>query len=96
MRLAVATVGLVEPIGIELFQGKGDSVRVGYFPETGGFFIDRIAHNSLFAGSAERHSARRVLTDSNIAMEIWTDGSTIELFAVGGTVVMGDIAYGLW
>ena len=92
-RLVVAADGLSEPIGLELFKGMNEAVRVGFDPATGSFFIDRVARRAAFAGYTERHIAQRLRDDPQISMEIWTDGSTVELFADGGIVVISDLVY---
>jgi len=57
------------------------------------FFVDRRTSTPAFAGQSERHDAPRLLDGPEITLEIWVDGSTVELFADGGTVVISDLVY---
>ncbi len=93
VRLVVPVAGLRAPIGLEVFKGIGQTARVGFDPARRTFFIDRTTRTPEFAGQSERHDATRVLDDATISIEVWTDGSTIELLADGGTVVITDLVY---
>lgn len=92
-RLDVPLAGLVSPIGFELFKSDVEAVRVGYDPRTHVFFVDRRTASPCFAGQSERHHAKRVMADQQLSLEVWVDGSTIELFADGGSVVISDLTY---
>ena len=65
--------------------------RLGVSRQT--FFVDRSTAAPRFAGQSERHEARRLLQTTEISIEVWIDGSTVELFADGGTVVISDLVY---
>ena len=91
MRFAAA--GVSEPLGLELFKGNAEAVRVGYDPVRQSFFVDRRTSNPEFAGQSERHDGARLLDAPEITLEIWADGSTLEVFADGGTVVITDLVY---
>lgn len=93
MRMVVPTDGLRASIGLTLFGGGRGAVHVGFDPARSTFFIDRSSLPAHFAGHAERHDASRLLDAPEVAIEVWIDGSTVELFADGGTVVMSDLAY---
>ena len=92
-RLVIAVQGVRHALGLELFKGTADAVRIGYDPAQGSFFIDRRTTQPLFAGQSERYDAARVLDEPTIILEIWVDGSTVELFADGGTVTISDLVY---
>jgi sucrose-6-phosphate hydrolase SacC (GH32 family) len=92
-RLEVPLPGLRAPIGLELFKGSGQALRVGFDPTRRSFFIDRTTSTPRFAGYAERHDAARLLDTDAISMEVWTDGSTVELLADNGSVVISDMVY---
>jgi sucrose-6-phosphate hydrolase SacC (GH32 family) len=92
-RLVAPTNGLVAALGLELFRGSVGSVRVGYDPAAKSFFVDRRTSAAKFPGQSERHDAKRLLDTPEITLEIWFDGSTLELFADGGTVVISDLIY---
>ncbi len=92
-RLVAPTAGLRSPIGLEVFKGVGESVRVGFDPARQNYFVDRTTRAPEFAGQSERHDARRLLDRPEIMLEVWTDGSTLEVFADDGTVVISDLVY---
>jgi sucrose-6-phosphate hydrolase SacC (GH32 family) len=91
--LVVDTAGLQAPVGLELFKGAAEAVRVGYDPLRRTFFVDRSTLTPKFAGQSERHDAARLMSGDAITLEVWVDGSTLELFADGGTVVISDLVY---
>lgn len=93
VRLIVVAEGLKAPVGLNLFAGKAGAVRVGFDPHRQTFFVDRSGLPDRFAGHAERHDARRVSNEREVSIELWTDGSTVELFGDGGTVVISDLVY---
>lgn len=92
-RLVVPVAGLRAPIGLELFKGVGQGVRVGFDPARRTFFVDRTTRTPEFAGQSERHDAARLLDGPEVSLEVWIDGSTLELFADDGTVVISDLVY---
>jgi sucrose-6-phosphate hydrolase SacC (GH32 family) len=92
-RLVVPTVGLQAAIGLEFFKGAAGAVRVGYDPARRSFFIDRTTGTPEFVGQSERHDAQRLQEGSEITLEVWVDGSTLELLADDGTVVISDLVY---
>ena len=92
-RLVVPTRGLQSPIGFELFKGRAESVRVGFDPAQRTYFIDRRTASPEFVGQSERHDAARLLDAPEVSLEVWTDGSTLEVFGDGGTVVLSDLVY---
>jgi sucrose-6-phosphate hydrolase SacC (GH32 family) len=91
-RFAVPVKGLKSPVGIELLKGA-EAVRLGYDPEKNTFFVDRTTKQPKFSGQSERHDAERLVDDEDVVLEVWIDGSTLELFADGGTVVISDLVY---
>jgi len=93
VRMVVVTKGLRAPVGLNLFAGPKGALRVGFDPDRQTFFVDRSGLPERFAGCAERHDAARVLDEDEVSLEVWTDGSTIELFGDGGTVVISDLVY---
>lgn len=93
VRLVVPIESLRSPIGLELFKGLHEAVRVGFDPVRQAFFADRSTAAPRFEGHSERHEARRLLKAPEISIEVWIDGSTVEVFADGGTVVFSDLVY---
>ena len=93
LRLVFAAHGVQQPLGVQLFKGANEAVRVGYDPTLRSFFIDRRTQLPEFAGQSERHDAARLLDTAQITLDIWVDGSTLEVFADGGTVVISDLVY---
>ena len=92
-RLVVPTQGLTSPIGLELFKGGTEAVRIGFDPAQRTFFVDRRTASPKFSGQSERHDAKRLLDAPEVLLEVWVDGSTLEMFADGGTVVLSDLVY---
>jgi sucrose-6-phosphate hydrolase SacC (GH32 family) len=92
-RLVVPAAGLKAAIGLEFFKGTADAARVGYDPANRTFFVDRTTRAPEFSGQSERHFAKRLLDGPEIVLEVWVDGSTLELFADDGTVVISDLVY---
>jgi sucrose-6-phosphate hydrolase SacC (GH32 family) len=91
LRLSRATVG--EAVGVELFKGRDGAIKVGFDPASESFFVDRTTASPEFAGQSERHTAPRVLTSDELSLEIWVDGSTLEVFADYGLVAISDLVY---
>ncbi len=92
-RLVFDASGLQQPLGLELLKGSSESLRVGFDPASNSVFVDRRTRSPSFAGQSERHDAPRVLDGAEIGLEIWVDGSTVEVFADGGCVVLSDLVY---
>ena len=92
-RLVFAAQGVRQPLGFALFQNATESVRVGYDPATKTFFVDRRSLQPVFAGQSEWHDVARVLDAADISLEVWANGSTPEVFADGGTVLISDWVY---
>ena len=92
-RLVFDASGLQQPLGLELLKGSSESLRVGFDPAGNSVFVDRRTRSPSFAGQSERHDAPRVLDGAEIGLEIWVDGSTVEVFADGGCVVLSDLVY---
>ena len=92
-RLVFDASGSLQPLGLELLKGSSESLRVGFDPASNSYFVDRRTRSPSFAGQSERHDAPRVLDSAEIGLEIWVDGSTVEVFADGGCVVLSDLAY---
>lgn len=92
-RLTLRTEGLVSPVGVLLFKGADQLVRAGYDPTTDRFFVDRTPSADRRPNRTERHEAARLLKGCDLGLEVWTDGSTLEMFADGGSVVISDLVY---
>lgn len=92
-QLRFAAADVREPLGLEIFKGPVAAARVGYDPARRSFFIDRSTRSPEFSGQSERHDGARVLDTPEITLEIWADGSMLEVFADGGTVVLSDLIY---
>ena len=69
------------------------SVQVGFDPTSNTFFIDRRTASPEFLGQSERHDADRLLDAPVFSLDVWVDGSTLEVCADGGTVVLSDLIY---
>ena len=93
-RLVVPIAGLQAAVGLELFKDSTQAVQVGYDPVRGSFFVDRTNRSPESLGRSERHDAKRLLDGRDITLEIWADGSTLEVFGDDGTVVISDLVYG--
>ena len=73
--------------------GRGAPVRAGFDPARSSYFINRQTASPRFAGLSERHDAARLSGASEVTLEVWADGSTVELFGDGGTVVISDLVF---
>lgn len=93
LKLRLSRATLQAPIGVELFKGFAGAVKVGFDPASDSFFVDRRTSSPKFPGESERHTARRVMNTDEISLEIWVDGSTLEVFADYGLVVISDLVY---
>lgn len=93
LKLRLSRATLQAPVGVELFKGVAGAVKVGFDPASDSFFVDRRTSSPEFAGQSERHTARRVMSTDELSMEIWVDGSTLEVFADYGLVVISDLVY---
>ena len=92
-RLSFDVGNVKHALGLEVFKGATESVRVGYDPARDSFFVDRHTAHPAFDGQSERHDAARVLDLPTVTLEVWGDGSVLEVFADGGTVVISDLIY---
>ncbi|WP_077034956.1 glycoside hydrolase family 32 protein [Pelomonas sp. KK5] len=93
-RMIVNALCLQSPVGLEFFKDDAQSLRVGFDPASNSFFIDRRCKDALFPGQSERHDARRLSGAPELELEVWIDGSMVEVLADGGTVALTDLAYG--
>lgn len=93
LKLRLSRAAISSPIGVELFKGVASAIKVGFDPGVESFFIDRTTPSPEFAGQSERHTAPRVLTSDELSLEIWVDGSTLEVFADYGLVALSDLVY---
>jgi beta-fructofuranosidase/levanase len=90
---ALSRATLQGAIGVELFKGFAGSVKVGFDPASDSYFVDRRTSSPEFAGQSERHAARRMMSTDELSIEIWVDGSTLEVFADYGLVAISDLVY---
>jgi beta-fructofuranosidase/levanase len=93
LKLRLSRATLQGPIGVELLKGFAGSVKVGFDPASDSYFVDRRTSSPEFAGQSERHTARRVMNTDELSIEIWVDGSTLEMFADYGLVAISDLVY---
>lgn len=93
-RMVVSRTGLQTPIGFEFLKRGDESVLVGFDPVSDTFFVDRRCSAPLFKGQSERHDARRLVQANELELEVWLDGTLLELFADGGSVAITDLVYG--
>ncbi|MEO6277924.1 MAG: GH32 C-terminal domain-containing protein [Roseateles sp.] len=57
------------------------------------FFSPVVTSTAVVSGQSERHDAPRILESADIHLEIWVDGSTLEVFAEEGLVAISDLVY---
>lgn len=81
--------------GIELYNSKQESIRIGYNKSSNQWYTDR-THAGITGFSKPfpaKHTAPRLNGRDRLSMHIFIDHSSIELFADGGSVVMTDIFF---
>ena len=84
------------PFGVELKNGRGESLQIGYDPQRQAFYSDRRrAGGNDFADSfaPERSWAPRVGKSDTLRMHLILDRASVELFADGGATVMTEIFF---
>lgn len=82
--------------GIELSNTRGERYRIGYNAQTKQFFSDRTqAGDASFSPKfADRvHTAPRLSGDPTVALHLFFDVASAELFADNGATVMTDIFF---
>ncbi len=82
-------------IRIELFNGRGDVLFLGYSVALNEYFIDRLTtgkrnFHKAFAG---RHTAPCYYSNDKVKMHLFIDHASIELFADDGKTVMTEIFF---
>lgn len=84
-----------QELGIILSNSKGEKVLIGYEKSSNRFYIDRTEGGKIDfeKGFARRHYAPRILTLSNLKMNIHIDIASVELFADDGSIIMTDIFF---
>jgi fructan beta-fructosidase len=87
--------GLASDFGIELKNGHGESVLIGYEPLQKRYFIDRTKSGKTdfspqFSG---RHFAPAVAESEILSMHLFIDAASVELFADDGRTVMTEIFF---
>ncbi|MBP8143783.1 MAG: glycoside hydrolase family 32 protein [Inhella sp.] len=93
LTLRLSRAAVAATVGVELFKTAAGSTKVGFDPATDSYFVDRRTASPEFPGQSERHVAPRVLNTDELSLEVWVDGSTLELFADEGLVVISDLIY---
>lgn len=93
VRIAFQNFGITSAVGVELLKGTAGSIRVGYDPMKNSIFVDRTNTSPRYPGDSERHDAKRILSSPSIEIEVWLDGSIIEVFADDGTISITDLVY---
>lgn len=81
--------------GVEIFNVKNESIRIGYDKKENQFYIDRTKSGeaSFEKNFAEKHFAPRASKSNKLTMHLFIDHSSVELFADDGRVVMTDIFF---
>ncbi len=81
--------------GVELFNSKNESLRIGFNKASNQFYIDRNKTGKLdfSPGFAGIHYAPRIATDSILIMQLFIDIASAELFADTGSTCMTDIFF---
>nr|WP_243077201.1 GH32 C-terminal domain-containing protein [Microbacterium sp. SS28] len=79
--------------GITVFEGGGKGTRIGYDSETGRVFVDRrnsgeVGFHPAFASLEDAPLALR--EDGTVALEVYLDRASVELFAGDGLVTITD------
>jgi len=82
-------------LGIELRNKENESIRIGYNPTNNQFYINRtqLQNTGFSKDFAAVHTAPRAATGKQLAMHLFIDKSSVELFADDGSVVMTDIFF---
>jgi fructan beta-fructosidase len=87
--------GLASDFGIELSNGLGESVLIGYEPMQKQYFIDR-THSGKTNFSPQfsgKHYAPSSSEGEIISMHLFIDASSVELFADDGRTVMTELYF---
>lgn len=78
--------------GIELFNGKGEKVRVGYSPADRQLYIDRreSGNMSFSPKFSSKDVAPHATAGQRLQLHLFIDVASVEVFADGGACVMTD------
>ncbi len=89
------TTDQLKSFTITLFNDAGEKVLIGYEEASNNYFIDRTNSGkvSFEKGFANKHTAPRFSTKTNMDMSLIIDDASIELFADGGLSVMTEIYF---
>jgi fructan beta-fructosidase len=81
--------------GIEIFNAKNEKVQIGFNKKSNQFYIDRSKSGeiSFEKNFAAKHIAPRSSKDKKLAMHLFIDHSSVELFADDGGVVITDVFF---
>lgn len=81
--------------GVELYNTKGEKVRIGYETATKQYYIDRsnVGKTAFSDQFAKKHFAPRVSDRNILQMHLFLDVASAELFADDGATVITDIFF---
>lgn len=81
---------MVGDFGLLLYNDIGDTLRVGYRPSTGHYFVDRsqAGPNDFSDKFAGLNTAPRIMTDAVIKLQLFIDVASVELFGDDGAGVL--------
>ncbi len=81
--------------GVELFNGLGQSISVGFNASRNSFYVDRTnsGNHNFSEDFGGIHYAPRISRGNTIKMHLFFDVASVELFADDGTAVITDIFF---
>ncbi len=86
--------GAAGAAGISVFAGGGHALRIGYDAQTGELVVDRRSGEAGLGDSFASVSRAPVpLVDGTVALEVWLDRTSVEVFAHDGLVVVTDLVF---
>jgi len=86
--------GAAGAAGISVFAGGGHALRIGYDAPAGQLVVERGPGNEEPGESFASVSRAPVsLVDGSLALEVWLDRTSVEVFADDGLVVLTDLVF---
>jgi fructan beta-fructosidase len=86
--------GAAGTAGISVFTGGGHALRIGYDAHSGELVVDRRSGEAGLGESFASVSRAPVpLVDGTVALEVWLDRTSVEVFAHDGQVVVTDLVF---
>ncbi|WP_422934406.1 glycoside hydrolase family 32 protein [Sinomonas sp. P47F7] len=92
---ATFDVGTSSEFGILLREGGAEATRIAYETERGALVVDRTASGRADLGPAfaSKETAPAELVGGRLALQVYVDTSSIEVFAQGGRVTITDLIF---